>query len=217
MPTGKYCKVCNVFKTFESFSARTSKCKPCTAAYVREYNKTLPGCVTRIYGSERCASKPRKHPAPAYTKKELSTWLYKNGLEALFTAWKNSGFKKELVPSVDRLNSTLPYTLDNIRLVTWKENNDAAYRERKSCKRVTAQCKEIQQLTPTGDVVGTHKSIAIAARNTGFCRTNINFVCRGKRELAHGYRWQYANLVINELLTSCRDGKAAFSKPDKSV
>lgn len=198
MLTHKKCVKCNNIKILTEFSLANSNadgynntCKKCVAIRTRAYYKTLPGVITRIYNGEKQASKDRNHPMPTYTKKELSLWLYDNGIEKIYLIWKSSKYQKNLSPSVDRLNSTLPYTFNNIRLVTWKDNNEIAYIERKNCKRITKQCKEINQLTLNDEIIQTFGSIAHAARETGFCRTNINFACKKGRDIAHGYKWEY--------------------------
>lgn len=198
MSTGKICKKCNTFKPFYDYSKATSskdnynyQCKECKAAHSRNYYKTLPGLITRIYNGELQASKQRGHMMPSYSKQELADWLDLQDLNSLFNTWVKSGYNKNLSPSVDRIDSTQGYTLKNIRLVTWKENNDAAYEERKSCKRVTQQCRQVEQLTLIGQSIKIYLSQAHAARETGFCRTNINHVCQGYREVAHGFLWRY--------------------------
>lgn len=198
MLTEKKCKKCNTYKPFTEYSKspsnkdnRSHECKECKAEHSRNYYKTLPGLIARIYNGEIQASKQRGHHLPAYSKQELANWLYLQGLNNLFTIWVKSNYDKNLSPSVDRINSTEGYTFNNIRLVTWKENNDAAYEERKTCKRVTRQCKKVEQLSLTGESIATYLSQAHAARVTGFCRTNINHTCQGHREAAHGFIWRY--------------------------
>lgn len=86
-----------------------------------------------IYGSQITASKIRKHPPPAYSREELIDWVYKQtnpNIRELTQAWVDSGFKKALIPSIDRINSRLPYRFDNIRLVTWGDNNKFAIEEK---------------------------------------------------------------------------------------
>ncbi len=199
MNTRKTCRICKESKKLNEFSLASGnlggynhRCKRCVADHAKIYYKTLPGLITHIYNNEKQASRDRGHVAPRYTKKELISWLYKQNIQRQYTLWENSGYLKDLRPSIDRLNSTQPYTMRNIRLVTWKENNDAAYSERKSCKRVTAQCRSIHQLDETGNIINTFKSIALASRETGIQRTNINAACSGKiTHKAGGYYWKY--------------------------
>ena len=199
MNTKKTCRICQKEKKLHNFSLApgnkdgySHRCKVCVAAHAKRYYKTLSGLITHIYNAERRASKDRHHPKPAYTKKELTEWLHNQGILLYYENWKNSGYQKDLRPSVDRINSTKPYTLNNIRLVTWKENNTAAYTERKSCKRVTTQCRSVDQLNDAGEILATFKSIALASRITGVQRSNINACCSGKiSHKAGGFYWKY--------------------------
>ena len=194
----KTCKTCLEIKNYSNFTYSNkykdnyvSDCKSCVAIRVSKYYKTLRGVMTRIFNGELTSSKDRGHPPPTYTKEELFDWLYLNGIENLFNAWEASNYTKNISPSVDRIDSTKPYTLENIRLVTWKENNDAAYTERKNCKRITKQCRAIRQLTMEGEFIAEFKSIAHAARETNACRSNVNAVCTGRVPNANGFKWEH--------------------------
>ena len=59
---------------------------------------------------------------PAYTFKELWKWLRRNEYNAYFRRWKEAGYDPDLTPSVDRIDSDLPYTFDNIQMLTWAQN-----------------------------------------------------------------------------------------------
>lgn len=154
----------------------------------KAYYKTPRGLLTRIYGSQRTSSKQRGHPYPDYTKEELFHWMLNQGLMGLHTNWVSSGYQKELSPSVDRKDSTLPYTFENIRLVTWGTNNTAAYTERKTV-RVTRQCSPVSQHTLEGDFVTSHVSISAACRSVGRKgRSSMLQAIRAKQPL-WGYVW----------------------------
>lgn len=169
------------------------KCKACMVIYVRDRCRTLIGRVHQIYNAQKAASKERGHQAPTYTKDELFAWCMQNGLENLWKAWTDSGYVKDLTPSADRLNPNQGYSLDNLRLVRWKENNEKAYLDRKAGVHVTTQCRKVQQLTFLGEVVGEYFSISAASRATGITRTNINAVCKEKPHIlsAGGFLWKY--------------------------
>ena len=145
----------------------------------QEYWRTPVGRISKIYATQVMSSKQRKHPPPNYSRTELTEWAFRNGLDALFTTWQGSGYLKELTPSVDRRDPNQSYSLDNIRLVTWTENNEKAYEDRKSCTHITKQNRRIEQLALDGTHVAYHDSIASAARKTGILRTNINGMCKG--------------------------------------
>lgn len=79
--------------------------------------------VYSTYRDQKYHSRTRGHGLPKYTEVELLDWFLKQPhLVKLTQAWINSGFKKNLRPSVDRLNDKIGYALDNIQLMTWNEN-----------------------------------------------------------------------------------------------
>ena len=73
----------------------------------------------------RQRSKRRGDPKPAFTNQEFEAWLEAQGFNAMHAAYLAASHDKWLKPSVDRLDNSKPYTFDNMRLVTWRENLDA--------------------------------------------------------------------------------------------
>lgn len=196
----KICKRCNQEKPLDQFTksaqnkdGHINECKPCKVEYVREHYRTVLGRISYIYLGQLRSSKDRGHPPPAYSKKDLLNWVKTNGIEALMNSWILSEYSKDLAPSVDRLNPDLPYSLRNIRLVPWRDNNDKAYEDRKSCRHITRQNRKVRQRNMDGSVVAEYGSIANAARSTGITRININDVCRKKKHCltAGGFLWEY--------------------------
>lgn len=170
-------------------------CKKYKSEYTKNYVKTRKGKVTQIYNSQKASSKQRGHSRPLYTKDELENWMYEHGYEDMFIAWKNSGYTSDNSPSVDRIDPMKGYSFNNIQLVLWKNNNEKAYEDRKSCKHVTKQSRQVLQLNSEGKVLAKFESIASAARQTTIQRTNINACCTGKQPHAGGYYWKYAQNI----------------------
>lgn len=199
----KQCKACRELKEAEAFSKASSNkdglnstCKPCVVIRNTEYWRTPYGRISQVFNVQKMNSKARGHELPSYTANQLFDWAVSKGLNELIDTWKASGYDKDLVPSVDRLDGTKGYSLDNIRLVTWKENNDAQYADRKSCKVITRQNRKVRQLSLSGELVATHDSIAAAARAVGCVRTNINAMCTGINphiKSVGGFLWEYAH------------------------
>lgn len=108
--------------------------------------------------------------------------------------WIDSGYDKELIPSIDRKDPNFGYSLTNIRLVTWAENNDKAYQDRKTCRHITKQNRKVCQQALDGTPIQVFDSIASAARTTGVQRTNINAMCSGqpRYKSVGGFLWKYA-------------------------
>lgn len=198
----KSCRACKKELKLEKFSTaksnkdgRNNTCKPCVVIKNTLYWQTPYGRISYIRVTQRKSSKARGHEVPTYTQNELFDWAVDNNLFALCDSWKAAGFPKNLAPSVDRKDVTKGYSFDNIRLVTWQENNEAQYADRKNCKVVTRQNRSIEQLSLSGELLAVHKSIAAAARVTGAVRTNINCMCSGNNpaiKSVGGFLWRYA-------------------------
>lgn len=89
-----------------------------------KYYHTKRGTIIKIYNSQIASSKRRKHPLPAYSRDDFITWvLDQNIFHKLHAQWVESNYERMLAPSIDRLDDSKSYTFDNIRITTWKENN----------------------------------------------------------------------------------------------
>lgn len=122
----KECFSCKIEKSTMEFHTNKSKkdglnheCKECTLERLRSF-KALP---IRMYTNQIVHSKSRGHPRPQYTSSQFREWVLSNPqYEVLYTKYKDSGYDKNLVPSVDRIDPKLPYTFDNIELVSFADN-----------------------------------------------------------------------------------------------
>lgn len=204
----KHCNKCHLLLSLDEFhknnrcvDGRATLCKDCVRRSQEAYYQTPNGFLIKMYTGLSSKSKDRNHPPPNFDKLEFMLWAKEEGFDSLFQVWLSLGQPREITPSVDRLNSTFPYTINNIRLVTWRENNEAAYTERKSCARVTRQCKTVNQYALDGAFIKEYLSIANAARENSFCRTNINTCALGKAASAHGFVWKYGELGVANIST----------------
>jgi hypothetical protein len=162
--------------------------------YMRAYYKTRRGRIAHIHKSQKHGAKVRGHVAPSYSADELEIWAQANGFEVLYVAWEASGFSKELAPSTDRLDNSKSYAFSNLRLVTWKENREKSYVDRKANTLITAQNVKVEQLTLSGEIVRIHDSIESAAREVNGSSANILKVCQNKpyHKSVKGFRWRFA-------------------------
>ena len=176
----KVCFKCGVEKTLDLFyrhskmaDGHLNKCKECAKIDVKnnpnDYYRTEKGLIRTIYKTQRAHSKHRGHAQPIYTKKELATWLYSNGLSELFDQWQKSGFDKWKRPSVDRINDFKGYSFDNIRLVTWKENKDKQASDiLNGISTSGKRCKPVLKIDGYGNVLERFISYQDAVRKSGF-------------------------------------------------
>ena len=140
--------------------------------------------IRSIYRSQKFHSKKRGHSAPNYTKDDLIKWCLSQPLfRKLYREWRRNNYNRWFAPSCDRINDSKPYTLDNLQLMTWKENS------------LKAVSKEVCQYSKEGDLLETYSSTREAQKQTGVHHQNISTCCRGKRlKSAGGYKWQYQNM-----------------------
>ena len=195
----KKCKSCRELKELSFFTKAKSNvdgyqntCKPCVVIRNNNYYKTEKGFIKKAYSNLFKNSKDRNHVMPDFSLDVFKTWSINNNFKTLFKVWKDSNYLKDLKPSVDRLDSTKPYTLINMRLCTWKENNEAAYLERREGTRITRQNRIVIQKDVEGNFINQFPSISKASRDTNICRVRINKCVKNKCDLAGGFKWEYS-------------------------
>ena len=72
--------------------------------------------------------KNRGHKPPEYSFEQFYNWLInQQKFEKLYNDWIASGCENNLKPSVDRPNDYKGYSLNNIQLMTWRENKEKYY------------------------------------------------------------------------------------------
>lgn len=171
----------------------------------RIYFKTKKGISTAIYNDQKKRSRKLGYPIPNYTLLEFRKWLFSQpNFEQLFWEWTMSGNDKWLKPSADRLNDYLPYTFDNLRLVTWMTNK----------LRYHLDAKNGINNKMAKSVIGTHKitgesvnfySISDAGRKLGIKKSHISGCCLCKiykdgkginytMKSAGGYKWRFSDV-----------------------
>ena len=168
---------------------------------VRAWNKesrlkakyTHKAWFTNVYGRMKSSSKSRENCPLLFSKLEFIDWIYSlNGhFEKLHQEWVKSGFKKDLVPSVDRKDDYKGYSFDNIKLTTWEINN------KNQCSKMATEkwSKEVEQLDIDDNLLNTFSSTREAATIIGKPKSSsfISAACRGEYPTAFGFKWRYTN------------------------
>lgn len=142
----KRCFVCGVVKPLDAFYAHPKttdrhlgKCKECTKRYMRERDtreidkrryRTNPDRYLKhkYYMMKRRVEGKTNHQS--YNGKEIMSfdeWTKWNIevapiFDALFKAWVESGWDRNRAPSIDRIDSSKGYTIDNVQWLTTHEN-----------------------------------------------------------------------------------------------
>lgn len=159
-----------------------------------KYLKGETGLITSLYNNQRRSSKKRGHPMPDYSKEELRVRLIPDFVfQTLMNNWGNCGFHKDMKPSLDRLDDNMPYTMNNIQLMTWGENQSKARFDTRIGKLLHGHKpqKAVIQLTKSGEFVKTFPSASEASRQVGISKAHIGDCCREQYEFAGGYRWKF--------------------------
>lgn len=202
----KTCTNCREIKSVSNFSKDVNRednldpwCKKCKSDYKVKYYRTKEGLATQIFVHQRAKSKKREHPLPSYSKVELKNWLFNHKMfSELFSEWRDNNFDKNFTPSVDRLNDYLPYSINNIQLVRWKDNADRFHRDEKLGINRKKLIPVIAVSVNTGKVIEFY-SIAQAQRETNIQSTNIVNICKRRRKgyiSSGGYYWYYKHDYI---------------------
>ena len=161
----------------------------------KKYRFSFKGLTNSIYSNQIGSSKKRQHPRPTYTLDELREWIkLQLNFRELFKEWKNSGYKRNSTPSIDRLNDGLGYSFDNIRLVTWLENHSKNVTERVKFGKNSPQSRAVIRTDIQNGIEIEYHSIGAAARALGksnLAGNSIGNCLRGLSKTSYGFNWKY--------------------------
>ena len=186
----KKCIKCGKAKQIEEFNRR-NECRLCKAEYSKKYAISLNGKLMQMYRSQKHSSKLRGHHPPSYKRDEFIDWMLNNeDYLRLHAEWAKSGYKKELSPSVDRLDDYKGYSFDNIQVTTWGENEIKGRSDRKNGIN-NKHSKAVVKCDLNGVELDSYHSMNNAARETGIEHASIWRACNGKYKTAGGFKWRY--------------------------
>lgn len=155
------------------------------------WSRTKSGVASRIYGGQKQSSKRKGYPMPTYSKNELLEWLMAQELfHVLYDNWKRLDYQTMYKPSVDRVDDYVGYTLANIQLMTWGENQTKYCTDAKDGIN-TKSSKGVTQYDKDLNVLAEYYSASFAAKQTSVARSNINACCRGTIKSAGGFIWKF--------------------------
>jgi hypothetical protein len=127
------CSNCETFLPLSAYHKDITKksnlrkdCKECRSKVNQIYYKTVHGHLTSIYNAmkTRCnLSNTHTHFVWYHgvkllvTKEDFISWSKsaQSGYMKLYHAWKKFGYIRTLSPSIDRIDSDLHYSLDNMQ------------------------------------------------------------------------------------------------------
>jgi len=139
MLPNKRCNICLMLFPLDNFYKRSGRinqikayCKECDRAKTRQYMTTKKGLLSVMYSHQKKSSKKRGMQKPSYSKEEFKEWLFsQSDFHKMYDNWKRLDYQKEYIPSVDRKDDLVSYTIANIQLMTWKENREKYFNRNK--------------------------------------------------------------------------------------
>lgn len=169
-------------------------CKKWYKEYQINYKHTKDGWARITYLIQKKSSRVRRHPMPDYTLEEFKNWAFSQAIfNDLYIDWVNSNYDIKLRPSADRIDDYKPYSLSNLRLITFRENLLAGVRGEKAHKAYekvnNLQGLKLYQYSLDGALIASYKSSYVASSVTGVDSSSITKCCRGEQLTAGGFKW----------------------------
>jgi hypothetical protein len=190
----KICLICGEKKSVKDFYKNGTRlhayCKLCDNKRCQSFRRTKKGLVLKIYSAQKTKSKKRGHDAPNYCVSELMDWAYSQPIfHELYSEWVASDYNKDFTPSFDRKDDYKPYTLRNLQIMTWRENNMKGSSDivnginnklNHAVRGIHIESGEIKEFY----------SIRDAGRKTNSSFGNIHNCLTGRAKSAKGYKWE---------------------------
>lgn len=144
----KKCKDCKIIKNIDEFYGHQGECKVCSCKRIKEnrikkidyYSKydffrnkeNYKLICSRKYSMmKQRVLRTSSHRSSAegkdiISKEEFMEWCYKesnkNSFIKLQKIWKESGYKRTLAPSIDRIDNEKGYSIDNLQWLSLRDN-----------------------------------------------------------------------------------------------
>lgn len=197
----KYCTKCEIAKPISEFNKvpntdrYRSECKDCKSLINKEYARKPENVIRTSWHHNNYHSELRGHEAPSYSYKELKDWAFSQAkFFSLYEAWISSGYNRRMKPSIDRIDDDKSYSLDNIQLVTFGENEDKYRQQVRDGRENTGllnggHCLVVQK-DLYGNIIAEFVSQSQASRLTGVRQGCISACCLGIQKTAGGFIWQ---------------------------
>ena len=135
--------------------------------------KKHDGMMQRVKGKNKIAK--TSVGKPIISKKDFVEWgINEVSFNALFDAWIESGYQIRLIPSIDRVNPCLGYTLDNMQFITYGINSKKD------------RVREFILVSPDGVIV-RGKNVAEFCRSNGLNRGNVSSLLNGNALSVKGW------------------------------
>lgn len=173
--------------------------------YMKEYRQqskyTKSAWITKVYGRMKRDNKNKFGISELpFSKDDFIMWIeneYSIKFDKLFSEWVDSGFLKDKVPSVDRIDDYQSYILENMQILTWEENNLKGRNSEKNKNQIREMAKiKFSKIVYKVDMneeilIESFVSVREAGRQLNIDSSGIAKCCRGEIKSYKGFRWRY--------------------------
>ena len=197
----KICKECKeelLTSKFDASPKNKGGFKPLCKKCLKVYGVSTPKKVlSRIFSNQVINSNRRGHPKPSYTRQQLTDWALNQELFlTLHRVWLTNNCHRKGAPSIDRIDDDLPYTMDNIQIMSWEENSTKANKAIRSGK-ITYSHKAVSAYLLDGSLFKDFVSTRDAARsiapnsNETSVASHIGQAANNQNKTCRGYVWRW--------------------------
>lgn len=156
--------------------------------YYKNYKRTKKGLIQVSYYGQRRTAKRRGHHFPDYDLYSLYWWcIQQSRFNYLYRKWVKSGYIPALRPTVDRIDSKKSYTMDNLQILTRRQNETKGGKYEADR---TSMMKKVKQLTLSGKLIKIWDSRMEAARGLSVCATGICYAMKKPQYTYKGFKWE---------------------------
>ncbi len=141
------------------------------------------GVIQKLFTTLKSNGSGKNLPPLTFTRLELINWVF--GQEKylpMYLSWEASDFDKWLRPSLDRLDTSLGYSFNNLELVTWRENHT---------REALRHCKPVTLTNLRGEIVEKFLSKKEAAEVWDISHSSLGESIRNKRLFRGFAYWSY--------------------------
>jgi len=187
---GKVKILSKFFKSKQCVLGVRPECASCHKKEARVRRRTKTGLINQMYENQIKRSNKNKWDVPAYSLSDFHEWCLKQDhFNHLYKKWVKSNYDKWEVPSCDRLNDYKPYSLKNLRIITWKQNFDKYQKDRIGGIN-NKQNQKVGKFTKNGKFIEEYHSIRFAARENKVNQGNLTACVNGRVKSAGGFIWK---------------------------
>ncbi len=183
----KSCVRCHIPRDFDEYDERRNVCKVCRSAEQLASRRSRNGMIGVIYRSMVLTSRDRGFEPVAFSLDELKYWFNsRSNADALYDRWVANNYDKDMKPTIFRRDYTLPYTIDNLVLMSLPANYKRSARNYLKVRSIP-----VVQYDLDGEFIAEFGSAKEASDSLEKATGSITLCCQGSRNTAYGFQWNY--------------------------